>query len=147
MKNPFANLNWADLGKGLLILAVSTMMASLAPIFQEHGWPTWAMFEPILQTTLAAMIVYIIKNMFTNPVTLIRSSFGKLDIRDILWGLLITVGSFVLSSLVDILQSGWPTWEAFKPILFGAVAAGITYIMKNVVTNNENDLLKKDPVN
>lgn len=143
MKNPFLNLNWADLGKSLLILIVSTMLASMVPLLQT-GWPTWAAFEPILQTTLAAALVYLVKNVFTNPLALVKSSFGTLNLMDIVWGLVITIGSTILSSLVNILQVGWPTWVAFQPVLLSAVLAGITYVMKNFVTNSNNVLLKSE---
>jgi hypothetical protein len=51
----------------------------------------------------------------------------------------------MLSSLADILMNGWPTWTTFQPILLSAVLAGITYIMKSVVTNSNNVLLQKEP--
>lgn len=142
MKNPFLNLNWADFGKGLLILVVSTMLASLEPLFKT-GWPTWLQFEPILQTTVAAVLVYIVKNMFTNVNQENRSPLYQLNFTDIMWGIVIAVGSFVLSSIVDILQTGWPTWETLKPIMSGAVSAGISYIVKNLFTSTNNQLLKK----
>jgi len=143
MKNPFLNLNWADLGKSLLILIISTMLASLVPVLQT-GWPTWATFEPILQTTIAAALVYLVKNIFTNPLALVKSSFGSLNLMDFVWGFVIAVGSTILSSLVDILQVGWPTWASFQPVLLSSVLAGITYIMKNFVTNSNNVLLKSE---
>jgi hypothetical protein len=144
MSNPFKNLNWSDLGKGLLILIVSTAMASLEPIFQSGGWPTWLQFEPILQTTVAAALLYLVKNIFTNPSTLLRSAFGTLNFADVMWGILLAVGSAFLSSLVDILQAGgWPTWVILKPTLISAVAAGLAYIIKNVLTNSNKELLKR----
>jgi hypothetical protein len=143
MSNPFSNLNWADVGKGLLILVVSTILASLVPVLQS-GWPTWSQFEPILQTTTAAALVYLVKNIFTNNALLVKSSFGTINLMDIIWGFIIAVASTMLSSLADILMNGWPTWTTFQPILLSAVLAGITYIMKSVVTNSNNVLLQKE---
>ena len=101
MKNPFASLNWSDFGKGLLILIVSTLLASVGTLF-EQGNLTWVAFQPILQTTIAAALLYIVKNMFTNPLTLVKSSLGAISFTDILWALFLVIGSSLLSSLSDL---------------------------------------------
>ena len=144
MGNLFSNLNWADLGKGLLILIVSTILGALQPVLAT-GWPTWLQFEPILQTTIAAALLYIVKNIFTNPVMVLRSTFGTLNAGDIIWGIVLAVGAAFFSSLIDIFQHGWPTWTAIQPILLSAAMAGITYIIKNVFTNSEGTLAAKEP--
>ena len=143
MKNPFAVLNWTDLGKGLLILIVSTILGAIQPILSA-GWPTWLQFEPILQTTIAAAILYLIKNIFTNPQIIINSTFGTVNFTDIMWGVVLAVGAAFFSSMYDIFLHGWPTWAAIQPILLSAAIAGVTYIVKNVFTNSQNQLMVKE---
>lgn len=147
MKTTFLNLNWLDIGKGLLILVVSTMLALIQPIFEAGSFPTWLQFQPILQTTIAAALLYLLKNVFTNPLSIAKSAFGTFDFNDILWGVLLVAGSTLISSLIDIFNSGmWPSWEALRPILMSSVMAGISYILKNTFTNSDNKLLKKETV-
>lgn len=68
MKNSkFFNLNWADLGKGLLIAFLTALLGGLLELFQAGTLPTtWAAFQPILELSLAASVSYLLKNLFTN---------------------------------------------------------------------------------
>ena len=63
----FFNLNWADLGKGLLIAFLTALLGGILELLQAGTLPTtWAMFQPILELSLAASVSYLLKNLFTN---------------------------------------------------------------------------------
>ena len=68
MKNSkFFNLNWADLGKGLLIAFLTALLGGLLELLQAGTLPTtWVMFQPILEVSLSAAVAYLLKNLFTN---------------------------------------------------------------------------------
>lgn len=68
MKNSkFFNLNWADLGRGLLIAFLTALLGGLLELLQAGTLPTtWAAFQPILELSLAASVSYLLKNLFTN---------------------------------------------------------------------------------
>lgn len=68
MKNSkFFKLNWADLGKGLLIAFLTALLGGLLELLQAGMLPTtWAAFQPILELSLAASVSYLLKNLFTN---------------------------------------------------------------------------------
>lgn len=51
----------------------------------------------------------------------------------------------LLTGLYTILSAGaFPTWEQFKPYLISSVSAGVAYILKNFISNNQGQVLKKD---
>ena len=68
MKNSkFFNLNWADLGKGLLIAFLTALLGGLLELLQAGELPTtWIAFQPIFELSLAAAVSYLLKNLFTN---------------------------------------------------------------------------------
>jgi uncharacterized membrane protein YeiH len=68
MKNSkFFNLNWADLGKGLLIAFLTALLGGILELLQAGTLPvTWVVFQPILEASLAAGVAYLLKNLFTN---------------------------------------------------------------------------------
>ena len=68
MKNSkFFNLNWADLGKGLLIAFLTALLGGLLELLQAGTLPTtWVAFQPIFELSLAAAVSYLLKNLFTN---------------------------------------------------------------------------------
>lgn len=68
MKNSkFFNLNWADLGKGLLIAFLTALLGGLLELLQAGTLPTtWVAFQPIFEVSLSAAVAYLLKNLFTN---------------------------------------------------------------------------------
>ena len=66
-QSKFFNLNWADLGKGLLIAFLTALLGGLLELLQAGTLPTtWVMFQPILEVSLSAAVAYLLKNIFTN---------------------------------------------------------------------------------
>jgi hypothetical protein len=67
MNSKFFNLNWADLGKGLLIAFLTALLGGILELLQAGQLPTtWVAFQPILELSLAAAVSYLLKNLFTN---------------------------------------------------------------------------------
>jgi len=66
-QSKFLNLNWADLGKGLLIAFLTALLGGILELLQAGELPTtWVAFQPILEVSLSAAVAYLLKNMFTN---------------------------------------------------------------------------------
>lgn len=62
----FLNLNWKDLGKGLLLTVLTTLFSGLGVYFSQNSLPTWPEFEVILISSGGASISYLLKNLMTN---------------------------------------------------------------------------------
>jgi len=61
------NLNWADLGRGLLIAFLTALLGGILEKLQTGELPTtWVAFQPILELSLSAAVAYLLKNLFTN---------------------------------------------------------------------------------
>ena len=66
-RSNFLNLNWADLGKGLLIAFLTALLGGLLEPLKAGQIPTtWLAFQPIFEFSLAAAVSYLLKNLFTN---------------------------------------------------------------------------------
>ena len=73
------------------------------------------------------------------------SALFKLNLRDALNGFLIAFLTAFLSAIVSGLNSGiFPALADFKAFAFIGITAGVSYITKNLFTNNNGELLKKD---
>jgi len=74
-----------------------------------------------------------------------KSNFLKLDVKDLLRGLLMAILTSVVLGLGNVLQTGvMPDFITIKGILLTGLAAGFVYLGKNLLTNSEDKLLKKD---
>ena len=63
----------------------------------------------------------------------------KLDAHDFLKGLIVAVLTALLGGLYQLLQAGGDiTWLNFKPVLMASAAAGISYLLKNLLSNSED---------
>jgi xanthine/uracil/vitamin C permease (AzgA family) len=75
------------------------------------------------------------------------SDFLKINVRDLVKGSVVAVLAVLTSSLVTILESGaLPTVEQLKKIGLIALTAGVSYLIKNFLTNSQDEVMKKDPV-
>jgi hypothetical protein len=73
------------------------------------------------------------------------SALFKLNLRDALNGFLIAFLTAFLSAVVSGLNSGiFPALADFKAFALIGITAGVSYITKNLFTNNVGELLKKD---
>jgi hypothetical protein len=75
-----------------------------------------------------------------------ESKLFTLDWRDLANGLLIAFLAALLDGIIKILDSGavfeWPT---LKPVLIAGISAALSYLLKNLLTNSRNQLLRKEP--
>jgi hypothetical protein len=74
-----------------------------------------------------------------------KSSFLKLDTQDLVKGFVVAFLSASLTGLVAILDSGaLPTLIELKQAGIVGLTAGLSYLLKNLLTNSQDELLKKD---
>jgi hypothetical protein len=74
------------------------------------------------------------------------SKFLEINGRDLIKGLIVAVLATVISSLATIIEAGQlPTTEQWKNIGMMAAGAGLTYFLKNFLTNSEDKFLSPDP--
>lgn len=74
-----------------------------------------------------------------------KSNFMNLNIFDILKGFFVAVITAILTTILNLLQTGSDILSLdWKSILSVALTAGIAYIVKNLMTNNKDEILRKD---
>jgi hypothetical protein len=75
-----------------------------------------------------------------------KSKLGTLDWRDILNGLLIAFLAAMIDGIIKILNSGAVfDWPHLKPVLIAGISAALSYLLKSLMTNSRNQLLRKEP--
>jgi hypothetical protein len=73
------------------------------------------------------------------------SSFFQLNLRDTVNGFLIAFLTAFLSAVVSTLNTGViPSLGDVKGFAIVGVTAGVSYLAKNLFSNNQGELLKKD---
>lgn len=73
-----------------------------------------------------------------------QSKFGKLNLRDALHGFVVAFLTASLTGLYQTLNIGHlPNWEAVKMHALMGLTAGIGYLIKQFLQNDEGKLLKK----
>lgn len=78
-------------------------------------------------------------------VTVPPAGAGKISLGDVAKGLGLAVASYALVQLYDVFNGeGWPTVEEWKVMGKALIAFVISYILKNVFTNNVGQLFAKD---
>jgi len=76
-----------------------------------------------------------------------NSKFLKLNAKDFVKGLVLTLLTALVTGLYELIQSGWALtfdWITFKPIIMTAAAAALSYIIKNFFTNSGGELLSTE---
>jgi|688.fasta_scaffold506741_2 uncharacterized membrane protein len=73
------------------------------------------------------------------------SNFLNLDFQDLTKGFVVAFLSAALTGIVAILEtSQLPTSEDIKAAGIVGLTAGLSYLLKNILTNSQGQLLKKD---
>jgi VIT1/CCC1 family predicted Fe2+/Mn2+ transporter len=71
-----------------------------------------------------------------------QSVFGTLGTRDLVNGLVVAFLSSFLTGLVATLEAGTlPTLAQLKSSLLVGLAAGVSYLLKNFLTNSQGQLM------
>ena len=74
------------------------------------------------------------------------SDFLKINGRDLIKGAIVAALAVLTGGLVTILESGsLPTVAQLKGIVMVALTAGVSYLLKNFLTNSQDEVLKKEP--
>lgn len=74
-----------------------------------------------------------------------KSKFLNLDIKDAINGFVVAFLSAALTGLMATLDSGaLPTVAELKSAGVIGLTAGLSYLLKNILTNSNGELLKKE---
>ena len=72
-----------------------------------------------------------------------KSKLFRLGIGDFAKGLIVSILTAILGGAAQAIQSGNFSPEQIKPTLLASGAAGVSYLIKNLATNEKDELLKK----
>ena len=76
-----------------------------------------------------------------------KSKFLTLDWKDLSRGLLIAFLTAILTGLINILDTGAVfTWLTIKPVLIAGISAALSYLLKCLATNSQDQMFKREPV-
>jgi len=75
-----------------------------------------------------------------------KSKFFTLDWKDLLRGLLIAFLTAILTGVINILDTGAVfTWVTLKPVLIAGISAALSYLLKCLATNSQDQIFKREP--
>lgn len=74
--------------------------------------------------------------------------FLSLQWKDAIKGLIVSVLTSTLTGVYDIIANGtMPTTEQWKSIAIAGATAGVGYVIKNWLTNSNDEFAKPEPKN
>lgn len=74
-----------------------------------------------------------------------NSTFGKINLKDLGKGFLVAVFTAVIFGVNESLQSGvLPDMAKMKSIGIVALSAGLAYLSKNIFSNSNGEVFKKE---
>lgn len=75
-----------------------------------------------------------------------KSRFLTLDWKDFSRGLLIAFLTAVLTGVINLLDTGAVfTWVTLKPVLIAGISAALSYLLKCLATNSQDQMFKREP--
>ena len=75
-----------------------------------------------------------------------NASFLKINIRDLIKGFFVAVLTVIVAGLSTWLNAGtFPNETELKSLLLTGLAAGGAYLLKNLFTNSNDQILKAEP--
>lgn len=75
-----------------------------------------------------------------------KSKFLTLDWKDFSRGLLIAFLTAVITGVINILDAGAVfTWITIKPVLIASISAALSYLLKCLATNSQDQMFKREP--
>jgi hypothetical protein len=72
------------------------------------------------------------------------SKFLRLNAKDFLKGLALAAITALVTGVYELVQSGWAftfDWVTWKPIVMTTLAATLSYLIKNFLTNSDGEVL------
>ena len=76
-----------------------------------------------------------------------KSKFFTLDWKDLSRGLLIAFLTAVLTGVINILDTGALfSWATVKPVLIAGISAALSYLLKCLATNSQDQMFKREPM-
>jgi hypothetical protein len=70
------------------------------------------------------------------------SKFFRLNHRDFIRGLIVTVICALITGTYQVLASGFEfNWITMKPVVIAALGAGVSYLTKNLLTNSKGNFM------
>lgn len=74
------------------------------------------------------------------------SPFGKLNLRDLLNGIVVAFLTAALTGLIQVLDAGGlPTADQLIVAGKSGLVASLAYLLKNLVTNSQGEMATKEP--
>lgn len=75
-----------------------------------------------------------------------KSAFLSLKAKDLVKGLIIAIITAIVTGVYQSIDAGTfaLTWLYFKPILLTGLGAGLSYLLKNWLTNSDDKFLKPE---
>jgi len=75
-----------------------------------------------------------------------KSKFLALDWKDFSRGLLMAFLTAVLTGVINLLDTGAVfTWITLKPVLIAGISAALSYLLKCLATNSQDQMFKREP--
>ena len=75
-----------------------------------------------------------------------KSKFLTLDWKDLSRGLLIAFLTAVITGIINILDTGAVfTWITLRPVLIAGISAALSYLLKCLATNSQDQMFKHEP--
>ena len=76
-----------------------------------------------------------------------KSKFLTLNRKDFSRGLLVAFLAAVITGVINILDTGAVfTWLTVKPVLIAGISAALSYLLKCLATNSQDQMFKREPV-
>lgn len=75
-----------------------------------------------------------------------KSKFLTLDWKDFSRGLLIAFLTAVLTGVINLLDTGAVfSWVTLRPVIIAGVSAALSYLLKCLATNSQDQMFKREP--
>jgi len=75
-----------------------------------------------------------------------KSKFFTLDWKDFYRGLFIAFLTAVISGVIELLDTGAIfTWLTMKPVLIAGISAALSYLLKCLATNSQDQMFRREP--
>ena len=75
-----------------------------------------------------------------------KSRFLTLDWKDFSRGLLIAFLTAVITGIINMLDTGAVfTWATLRPVLIAGISATLSYLLKCLATNSQDQMFKHEP--